>query len=353
MKFNYAFTLLELLISLSLSSFIMLGLIQGYRNTVNFLENTQAMIQTNRHVFLLFNQIEKDFSTAFIPTIHKKINPLKDSKKLGEKQASKEEQDAEKADQKALTPEEEKKAKAAEKEKKKKLFLGLMDDGDLVKDEGKKLAPFKSVTFISTNPLQIFGQKKARFVRLMYELVVDKTKKQQDKVCYKLLRKETPEIEDEKMKVSEFDYEKAKTSPMRTHVVAKDIKGMYIEYVTYKEEKEKNEASKPQQTKTQKKDELRSPTWGEKDYSKGVVPQRIEVRVDFWNDAMTTHHSFKMMVPLWSYPTPQEKKKKKVLQVVKAVEQKNPSPAPSPVVQSNPNQQNPEPQGSAEEGSAE
>ena len=147
-------------------------------------------------------------------------------------------------------------------------------------------------------------------MRLMYELVLNKAKSQRDKPSYQLLRKETYDIENVKMKVSEFDYEKSQKKVVRTYVIADTIKAMYVEYVTYKkEDKEKKEQKTDKSKETQQ--EIRSFTWGEKEDSKGVVPHRIEVRVDFWNDAMTRHHTFQTTIPVWSYPTVDEKEKKK------------------------------------------
>lgn len=298
-----AFTLLELLISIALSSVVMLGLMQGYRSTMTFIENSQEMIHTNRRVFLLFNQLDKDFSTAFIPVLNKEIKPVKERTSLKDKTPEQEEEA-----KKHLTPEQKKKAKAEEKEKKKEFFWGLADDGEMIKVEGKRLQLFKNVTFISTNPLQVYGEKRVRFVRLKYELVVNKQKSSRDKKNYQLVRKETADIADVKMKVSEFD-DKAKKSALRTHVVADNIKGMYVTYITYKEEKKDEKEKK--KTVRKSKEELPSFTWGEKDYSKGFVPQRIEIRIEFWNESMTAHHAFQTVVPVWSYPTIEEEEEKK------------------------------------------
>ena len=66
MRNKKAFSLLELLIALSLSSFIMMGLLQSYRSLVRYLDRSRELIGVNRRICLLFNQMERDFMTAFI-----------------------------------------------------------------------------------------------------------------------------------------------------------------------------------------------------------------------------------------------------------------------------------------------
>jgi len=298
MKKKVAFTIFEILISLSLSSFVILGLMQAYRNVVNSIQRSSEIMTNNRKVCLLFNQMERDFTTAFIPTLHEEILPEKEKKTV---------EGIRKEQQKKVkkTPKEKEKEEAEKKEKRKDFFLGLMGDGELERFEDRRFNPFKSVTFINTNPLQVFGQKRVRFVRVMYEIVKDKGKSTRDKESFKLLRKETDDIANVKMKISEFDYEKVREEALREHVVADNIKGLYLEYVTVEEEEEEAKTMKRRELS-----ELRSFTWGEKDYSKGVVPQRVEVRIVFWNSDLSNEHMFHATFPILSYPTILEVEKK-------------------------------------------
>src|SRR5688572_5196778 len=99
MKRLQAFTLLEVLIALTLSSFILLTLTQSYRGAMRFLQKGQETMSYNRKVCLLFNQLERDLSCAFIPILQKEIKPQKDEKKQApelKKPETKEEQAANK-----------------------------------------------------------------------------------------------------------------------------------------------------------------------------------------------------------------------------------------------------------------
>ena len=72
------FSLIELMIAIGLSSFIMLGMIQGYRNAIRLQRNAQNLLTINRRIALLFNQIERDITTAAVyrkPTAYQPADP--------------------------------------------------------------------------------------------------------------------------------------------------------------------------------------------------------------------------------------------------------------------------------------
>jgi hypothetical protein len=299
-KHNKAFTIVELLIAMSLSAFILLSLTQSYQAVLRYIDNCRGIMTTNRQVCLLFNLMERDFTTAFIPTIHKEVVPAEEKEK-SPLAAQMEKDKADKESAQPKTPEEERKAKEKEKDKIKDFFLGESDDSEQIKIGGKKAQTLKKVTFINTNPLQIFGQKRSRFVRVMYALAKDKERSSGEQVCYMLERKESEDIENVKMKESEFDNEKKSSAQtIRSHVVAEKIKSMSVEYVTIKKEKEDK---KDKSSSNSEPTEIKTFTWGDQDYSKGVVPKFVNVRISFWDDETTDEHAFNAVFPVLSYPT--------------------------------------------------
>lgn len=298
MRKKKAFTLLELLIALALSSFVMMGLMQSYQALMRYMERSRDLIGMNRRVCLLFNQMERDFMTAFIPKVDA------DNKSDGKK-GEKKEGDAESAEEK-------KDAKGKKKEFDKKLFFwGEADDNALfTKVLGKKLTPFKFVSFVNSNPLQIFGQKKIRYVRVAYELAKDKEHSKGEKVSYNLVRKETREIKNMKVKINEFDHEAQKNNPIRADIVAQGVKAFYIEYIG---------VEPPKSDGDKKGEELKSPfelpekrltSWGEKDFTQGVVPKRVEIYIDFWNEKMSASRVYHAVFPVMTFPTVEIKKSK-------------------------------------------
>lgn len=314
-----SFTILELLIAMSLASFVMMGLMQGYQTLVRYIERSREMMITNRRVCLLFNQIERDLMTAFIPEPHEEIIPDSEQAKHRDKLAKKKEEEG-----KILSDKEKKKKEQEKLEEKSKFFLGEKDEGEFTKLNKKRYERFKSLTFVTTNALQVYGEKRRRFVRVRYELVRDKKKSKGENVYFDLIRKETLDLKNVKMKIDQWAKE-SEQIPIRQHVVAEGLKGLYLEYITIKKEEEKTlEARRKKEI-----EEARSFDWGNKDYSKGVVPQRIELLVSFWNSEMTDSQSFQIIIPILSYPTDaKDDEKKKKEQAQKGAKPGAPTPPP-------------------------
>lgn len=302
MKKQASFTLLETLIALSLSCVVIFGMLQTYHNLIDYLKHVQAMLNTNRKVCLLFNQMERDFNTAFIPPLYKEVT-TEEQKEEKAKEEKKEQQP-----KKELTKEEQEKEKEKEQEKLKDFFLAVANEQELSRFDGKNAYPFKSLTLINTNPLQVYGQRCIRIVRVLYELQLDKENTNKESPCYKLWRRETTDINNVKVKVDEFagPTPASKANPIRTHLVADNIKELFIEYV-YKKEPTLD---------TQEKKESKEPeekiffSWGDKKETWGIVPTRAEVTISFWNDEQTNSQTFKACFPVLSFPTQKQEDKK-------------------------------------------
>ena len=295
-----AFSLLELLIALSLSSFVMMGMMQSYRSLMSYMGKSRDVISMNRRICLLFNQLERDFMTAFIPKLDK------DEKKGEQKEGDTEPAEEKKDDKKSSD------GKKKELEKK-HLFWGEADDNALfTKVLGKKLTPFKFVSFVNSNPLQIFGQKKIRYVRVAYELKKNKERSKGEKISYNLIRKETREIENMKVKINEFDHEAQKNNPIRADIVAEGVKAFYIEYVGIEPTKKNDDKkSEPPQSPFELP-ERRLAMWGEKDFTQGVVPKRVEAYIDLWDEKMKASRIYHAVFPVLTFPTVEIKKSKKI-----------------------------------------
>ncbi|MFH0898818.1 MAG: prepilin-type N-terminal cleavage/methylation domain-containing protein [bacterium] len=306
-----SFTLLELLVSMSLASFVLTGLMESYHQLVKFMDRGSGIMITNRKVCLFFNQIERDFITAFIPEPQEEIVPEKE----GLAGKAKQEKPKEKPkDRSMMTPKEKEEEVKKKLEERSKFFLGTSEEGESIKIDGVRYDLFKNATIISTNSLQVYGEKRVRFVRIMYELVKNKEmskKGTKGEVVYDLIRKETINLKNEKMKVSEFAHDK-KEAPIRTHVVAEGLKGVYLRYFSFK----KPEKASLEKQRKKELEEIKTFSWGDKDYTKGIVPQRVELHAVFWSDDLKYSKSFHIIIPILSYPTEvkdedEEAKKKK------------------------------------------
>ena len=145
----------------------------------------------------------------------------------------------------------------------------------------------------------------------MYGLEKNKERSQQDKVSYNLVRKESRDIDNIKMKINEFDHEKQRNNPISARVIAEDVKSMYIEYVGIKqqEKEEKKNTHFPSMSQDDEK-EIRRFAWGDKEDTQGIVPKQVEVSIILWDDKFKKSHLFQAVFPLLSFPTLKENKKK-------------------------------------------
>lgn len=273
-KRNKAFTLIELLVALTISGFIITGMMQGFRNVQKILMNSRQLLQLNREVCLLFNQMERDFNTACIIP---EENPSKSIQKQPEKSA-----------------------RDKEKEKKKlNQFKATVYENETKRIEGRTYSLFKSVNFINTNPLQVWSEHRIRLIRLAYQLEKDKEKSTSSLTSYNLYRKETDNIKNEQMKEPEQGTQPTKgESIIYRNLIATNIKSLYLEYVTPKEKSDTDEET-----------EIKTFVWGEKKEQENKVPQYLNIIITFWNDDFTKENEFSFMSPIFAYPTPKKEQK--------------------------------------------
>lgn len=192
--------------------------------------------------------------------------------------------------------------KSEEKPKKplEKIFYGTNKEG-----------AFDQLTFITTNPLQVYwsgkaGQAKPRVARVMYKLVEEAPSKT-GKKSYRLIRQESSNLE-----LDSFNKE---TAPEQ--VLADGIKSLTVEYTAIIPEQEKKEAQKETAEKTEKKKKKeikKVADWLGKKPEEGavgaseaaetdkgklpVVPQIVEFNIAFWDQQKkrAIPFSFKTMV---------------------------------------------------------
>lgn len=312
MRHRQAFTIIEVLIALSLSSVIIFGMMQTYNNVMRYLNTVQEVQSANRKACLLFNQMERDFSTAFMPPLLEPIKKEKNAESLENKDSKDDSKEKSKdgdkkesdKDDSAGKDDKEKNAKA---DKLKIYFVADTNENELPKNINEhKTYPFKSVSFINTNPFQVYEQRKARVVRVLYELVVDKAKSKGGLLCYNLYRKETEDLANFKAKENEFDNAKDKKNIIRKHLVADGVKNMFLQYV-YQGYK-KTEDKKPQKKEIE---ELIFDSWGEKKETKGVIPCRVEIVIEFWDDKLSKSISMQATFPVFSFSLINDEKRKK------------------------------------------
>lgn len=275
------------MLAMALSSFIILALMQVYRTLVTYIDRARIIATSNQRIALLVNTIERDLSCACMPQLHPEItpdikkegaSPTPDPKQQNEEKTSGKDKDEEKEDKR--------------RENRKKYFFTEIDDADLHKFKGQRVELLKSCNFITTTGLEVYGEGAPRWVRVRYELV--RTKKTQ-KPEYSLVRKQTIDIQNFKMKISEVDANAAaKAHPITTHTLAQGIKGMFIE-VSMKKIPEQKKDGKPEDKKIEP-EEIKAFAWGESKKTIGEMPQRARICLELWNEARNSSEAIEFFV---------------------------------------------------------
>lgn len=303
-KKTSAFTLIEVVIALSLSCVVIFGMLQSYRSINIYLDRTRSILEANRKASLLFNLMEQDFSSAFIPLLHKEMPKVQEQSADSEQQPKKDGEKSEEKkpeEKKELTKEDKEKERQKDLETLKTYFMATYNDQESHRHEGRQVYLFKNVTMINTNPLQVYGQRRVRLVRVLYELTFDKENTKGTDMCYQLWRKETTDIDNVKMKVDDLggQTEKEKLNPIRSHLVADNIKTIYVEYL----EKKPKEVEAGAKSEKEEEEDKWLHSWSETKETAAVVPAGVRVFIEFWNKDRTQTQAFNVSFPIFSYPS--------------------------------------------------
>lgn len=248
------FTLIELIIGMAISAAVSVVIFVSFNQTQKSSTRIDEIISLDSRVSILQNQLEKDITGVFVPnSMVPKPN--------------------EKADQKAKKESKEKKEEEITKpdaQKIEKIFYSA--------NQGKNL---KDLTFITCNPLQIYGQSRPRISRVTYLLKEDALRKG----SFALYRQESSQLNDTK---GGFEYQ-----------IADGIKEFKVEYTVLIEKKE--EEQKQKDAKEQKKSsELKTfSDWTFADKAsttqkenKFLIPMFVNVKVVLWIDTTNTAQQF-------------------------------------------------------------
>jgi len=175
------FTLLELIIVLALAGIIGTALFSSlfFFNQGSGIAN--QLISIDSKAALVQNQFDKDISGAFIPYYFIK-------KKESDKSAEKKETSSEKTEKKSSKSEEARRRSKSEDERKR--FLPLENAFVMKQKDGV----VSVLSFITSNPLAVYGAKTPRIVRVVYRLVPDRAKREEQQ-SFRLFRQELQQLE--------------------------------------------------------------------------------------------------------------------------------------------------------------
>lgn len=258
------FGLIEVLIAMVISSFIMLGLVQSYRNALRLRAGSQNLLVINRRIALFFNQIERDITSGVIyekpeayPPQVKKRQPQPPAPPQKEKEE-------------APVP---------------SITMEVEDEGFV--HRAKRWKMMKTFSVLCTNPLQVFGKELMRLIRVQYALLPEKDTPQ---ASYRIVRRQTSEL-----KNTELKQPKDGPETVSEHTVIERVKAFGIS-AAYYEKKEKEEGG---QNSTEKEELKTTFVWGEKQMkeSRTPLPEYLSLHIELWDDAFAKTSVFECLVP--------------------------------------------------------
>jgi len=265
MKKDFGFSLIEIVIAMALAVTVSVFIIVSMKNSFKFNAMGVNKINVNEQAFLVLNQLEKDFSSAYIfsfdtSTLDTK-NPIN----------------------KSLDSKDSKDSKDGDKNLKLKIFdAKIQDDDGLVELNKNKQKLFQSLNFITSSSLVVGEKNKYNLVRVLYELKRDKQSNKDGKNGYTLMRKETKNLENLKFQ-DDFESDSRKTNKENvfTCVIAKNIKEFSLQFFKKEEDPKKNQTS----IGSKEKQIYKSFEWGsDDDKTKGTIPFFVKYHIVFFND---------------------------------------------------------------------
>ena len=258
------FTLIEVILGVMIASILALTLIRSFYHIRQSVVRVDGLTVVGSRMATLHGLLERDLAGAFIPGA---FQPKKsDEKPVGDKSAV--------AD-----------------EKPKRVFYGTSHSVD-----GDAQQQFELLTFITCNPVQVYGEAKPRIARVVYRLV----KENEDGSSFKLERQEST-------KYLEFDkFQNDGEDAVRRYEVVNKIKNFSVDYfVKHDDEKEKiTDESSADVTKYQKK-----ASWNSDENSvvdekekkkKQLLPDFVEIKASLFESIGRKSSDFEIVIPIIS-----------------------------------------------------
>ena len=282
MHLRRGFTIFELMMAMGLSCMVMVGVIQLYQVVAKHLDFARDVMNTQRTASLLLKQLRADLAAAFIPVLEK---PNKQQ-----------------ADGASVTQIDKEREQEGERERYKNTFVLTHDElGDPVKIEGKRLSRMTQLSFVTTNAFCFYGSTTQRYIRVVYELKLDKKRSKTDHQVYTMLRKETPDI---------INYAGKSTDEklVKSFVVAENIKGVYVQCSMFKRDAADPKVAEKHKNNNERIQLLR---WGDVPQTQGVVPELVHIWLELWSGIGLEPVLFSTVALISCYPAQRTDSNKK------------------------------------------
>ncbi len=295
------FTLVEILLASAIAA-VLSGLLFTVVSQLNrSIPIIDRRADTYEKASIVNAQLERDLSGVSAPNefyarqkLAQKDKPQEqsssDQKKNDEQKKSAEDKKAKETVESSSTDE-------AAKKPLEKLFYSTNKDG-----------MFEQLSFITTNPLQIYwggkaGSAKPRVARVLYALQEEKNPRKNAKKSYRLVRQESPTLDWDQFKSNEG---------IKEYTLADNIRSMQVEFSAVLLPQEKGKEEKPAETGTakapakkeieKKKDwsgKIEDDTQKDKPKRLPLAPQLAQFDIVFWDEKQqrSTPFSFTIRIP--------------------------------------------------------
>jgi prepilin-type N-terminal cleavage/methylation domain-containing protein len=286
-------TLLELVAALAIASIMSVMLYQGLNQSYKAVRTIDVLVDAHSELALFFDRFYKDISGAFVP-VQAISAQEKGRKEIEEKGAQAGKPQESKID--AAKSSEAGKVEGEEKQKPLKDIFVLEE----MKISGEARASRSSFTFITANPLTIYGEAIPRIVRVLYVVEADKKKSG----LWNLVRYESTELDNAVFK------DKQSKGAIKGYAVLHNIEKFTIECSAFKEVKQEGKEStqekKTQDKKEPEKKELeRFSKWNDQQRLKdkqNLIPSSVEIKGvirEFKKEV-----DFNLVIPIFAYQNP-------------------------------------------------
>ena len=288
--------LLEALIALSITSFLVFSVANITSNTSQSFKTITAIGQHQQKIIAVTNQLERDLSTLVaIPT----KQPADDK-------------DADKA------------TADAKKKKVSRALIGQADFNDTIKIQKKDFPTFKVINGLTTSPLESYGENKPHLVRFTYKLIKQTLKAPHHKTrAFKLYRRETTNLDDLNVKQENEMKDSNFSTSSEWVLICDNISDLFVRYYTFapsqptlqkpdegtanetkNTEKSAQNPAKREASQASPQEAINSFTWpisklGE-EFSQRV-PHSIHVILRLWNSDFTKTFDHQSIIPCMAY----------------------------------------------------
>jgi prepilin-type N-terminal cleavage/methylation domain-containing protein len=279
------FTLLEVIIAMSIASFVLFAVAKGLAHATDMYVRGRDRIALERSATSVLDQLEKDLLTATMPTF-----PKPEPKKP--KEGNPDPKDA-----KDSGP-----ASPPEKKKEPPLFWAQSHEEDTFTFGEDKYQVFEKLMFYNHSPIAKRGRNQRGLVWVTYVLEQDKQLAKQDIASYRLYRIEQLKdrgapSEDE----SSFGAKKKVSQPKPLRLLIADRVAQFsMQYVMQEAASKQNQDQEPKI--------IESFSWGDISKTKKRLPDLVRIHLTLWDENYRRKSTFETMVPmLTSAPDPKRK----------------------------------------------